>query len=359
MRHVHLTLLVAALAACSSGESRTRYEAPESYPAVASGDTLVAPVVHVSQAAPRSDGSWVILGVEEMSVLVADFAAGTVTPHPGITREEVPGVVSMMASGDTIYLSDYGLRRVTGWLPDGRRIDAVPVPSATRGSYPRARDAAGQWYFEFPPRPGSDGRGVLDSVVVVRGNSALTSFDTIARLAPPGVMEVEQDGRPRLAQLQLAGRDLWGAMPDGTVWLGRIAQNQVFWFPAGGGKPAATRPLPDPIVTVTEMDRQIYIRRYPEAQRAALEQAVFSAVKPPFERAFADRRGRVWLFKSAPALDTVRTFQVADTTGWVMSVTVPSYGVALGISDTEILMGEEFPEGIRLLRFAIPEAARP
>lgn len=359
MRPSHLILVAAGLAACSDGPSRTRHVAPESFAATASTDTLVAPVVHVSEAAPRSDGTWVVLGVEEMSVLVADFATGQVTPHPGITREEVPGVLSMMAAGDTIYLADYGLRRVTGWLPDGRRIDAIPVPNETRGSYPRARDAAGQWYFEAPPRPGSDGRGVLDSGAVVRSNSTLTTFDTVVRLAPPGVMEVEQDGRRRLAQLQLAGRDLWGALDDGTVWLGRIAQNQVFWFPPNGDRPASTRPLPDPIVQVTGMDREIYIRRYPEDQRPALEQAVFTAVKPPFERAFADRRGRVWLFKSGQALDSVRSFQIADTTGWVMSVTVPSYGVALGISDTEILMGEEFPEGIRLLRFAIPEAALP
>ncbi len=359
MRPSHLFLVVVALAACSGGGSRTRYAAPETYAAEPAYDTLVAPVVHVSEAAPRSDGTWVLLGVEEMTVLVADFAADTVTPHPGITREEVPGAVSLMAAGDTIYLSDYGLRRVTGWLPDGRRVDAVPVPDAARGSYPRARDAAGQWYFEMPARPGPDGRGVLDSGAVVRANSAITNFDTVARVSPPAVMEVEQNGRRRLAQLQLAGRDRWGVLANGTVWLGRIAQNQVFWFPPDGSEPLSTDPLPDPIVTVTDMDRRIYIRRYPEEQRPALEQSVFAAVKPPFERAFADRRGRVWLFKSAPALDSVRTFQVSDTTGWVLSVTVRSYGEALAISDTEILMGEEFPEGIRLLKFTIPEQARP
>jgi hypothetical protein len=67
----------------------------------------------------------------------------------------------------------------------------------------------------------------------------------------------------------------------------------------------------------------------------------------------------VWLYKSVPALDTLRSFQVADSTGWLFSVTVPTYGVALGISASHILVGEEFPGGIRLLRFPMPAEARP
>jgi hypothetical protein len=85
----------------------------------------------------------------------------------------------------------------------------------------------------------------------------------------------------------------------------------------------------------------------------------FALIKPPFERAFPDAAGRIWLFKSAPALDSVRTFQVADTAGWALSVAVPSYGTALGVADGEILMGEEFPGGIRLLRFRMPVEAMP
>jgi hypothetical protein len=181
----------------------------------------------------------------------------------------------------------------------------------------------------------------------------------VVRLTPPDVIEVEQDGRMRLQRLQLAGIDRWGVLRDGTVWLARVNQNQLFWYPPAGGSPAASRPLPDPIIQVTEMDRQIYIRRYPEDQRGALAQTRFAGVKPPFERAYADARGRVWLFKSAVALDSVRTIQVADSSGVLFTVSVPSYGVALGISDSEILMGEEFPEGIRLLMFAMPAEARP
>src|SRR5690606_35453340 len=143
------------------------------------------------------------------------------------------------------------------------------------------------------------------------------------------------------------------------LWLGRINQNQVFWYPASGARPVSTRPLPDPIISVTEMDRQIYIRRYPEDQRAALVQTVYAAVKPPFERAFSDSRGRAGLCKSAPADDPLRSLQVTGSTGWLCRVTVPSHGVALGISDSHILMGEEFPEGFRVMQYQMHQEARP
>lgn len=339
------------------GCDTTPRELPPSYAAQPTGDTLVAPVVAVANAVRRSDGSWVLLAPQEMQVLVADFGADTVHPHPGITSDVVPGATVLFGAGDTVYVGDYGLQRVTAWLPDGRRVDAVPTPNALRGAFPRARDAAGQWYFELTSAPGSAG-GIRDSGAVVRGNAMLTTFDTVARVAPPELAEIEEQGRVVLQPLALAGRDRWDVLRDGTVWVARVQTNQVWWYPPGG-EPRHTRSLPDPITPVAEMDRQLYLRRFPEEQRPQQSMLRFALVKPPFEHAYDDPAGRVWLFKSGPALDSIRTFQVADSAGWAFSVTVPSYGTALGIADGEILMGEEFPGGIRLLRYAIPAEARP
>lgn len=344
------------LAACNSGPKGP----PPTYTATAIGDTLMAPVVHISDAVERSDSTWVVLGIEEGAVLVANFGAGTVTPYPGITPEEVPGATGLFAAGDTIFVADWGLRRVTAWTPDGKRVDAIPAPDALRGAFPRARDGAGQWYFEVTPPQGPDGMGIKDSSALVRADAFLTRFDTVAMLTPPEVAEVDRSGRKRLEIRALAGRDRWGVLRDGTVWVARINQNQLFWFFASGGRPAHTRPLPDPILPVTEMDRQRYLLRYPEANRPVVQAISWAIVKPAFERAFAAPGGRVWLFKSGDEepVDTLRTFQVADSTGWLFNVDVPSYGMALGVTPTEILMGEENPDGIRLLRFRIPPEAR-
>lgn len=343
-------LLAAAGIACSAGPTPP----PPTYQATLLPDTVLAPVVHVSHAAPRSDSLWVVLGIEEGAVLLADFGTGTATPYPGITPEEVPGASVLFANGDTIFVADWGLRRVTAWTADGRRVDAVPTPAALGGAFPRARDAAGQWYFEVPPRPGPDGRGVRDSTAIVRSDPLMARFDTVAQLAPPDLAEVDRDGRIRLEPRALSGRDRWGVLRDGTVWVARVNQNQVFWFPPSGAAATHTRPLPDPIIPVEEMDRQMHINRYPEENRPNAAIIPFALVKPAFERAFAQADGTVWLFKSAVANDSVRTFQVADSSGWRMSVEVPSYGIALGITETEILMGEQNPAGVRLLRYRIP-----
>ncbi|MBP6444901.1 MAG: hypothetical protein KA267_12810, partial [Gemmatimonadales bacterium] len=81
-------------------------------------------------------------------------------------------------------------------------------------------------------------------------------------------------------------------------------------------------------------------------------------LKPPFEAAFATPDRRIWLFKSAPALDSIRTFQVVDSSGLKAVIEVPSRGTAIGVDGSWIIMAEEFPEGIRLLRYPIPAAAK-
>lgn len=341
-------------AACQAAPSPP----PPTYVAEPIGDTLMAPVVNVAHAVAQPDQQWALLGIEEGTVLRADFGAGTVARYPGITADEVPGAAMLFGNADTIYVGDWALQRVTAWTRDGRRVDAIPTPDALHGAFPRARDAAGQWYFSLAAPAGPDGMGVRDSGAVVRADPYLTRFDTLVRLAPPEVVEVNRGGRMRLETRALTGHDRWGVLPDGTLWLARNNQNQVFWYPPKGGAPIHTEPLPDPILPISEMDRQIYIRRYPEANRPDAAIVPFALVKPPFERAFAPGDGRVWLFDSAPALDSVRTFQVADSTGWVLSISVASYGVALDVTRDEILMGEENPEGVRLLRFRIPEQAK-
>lgn len=356
MRRFPLILPLAALLFVGACESEPRAQ-PPSHAAAPSTDTLIAPVVAISHAVRRPDGTWVLLAPEEMQVLVADFGADSVGPHPGITSEVVPGATMLFGVADTVWVGDFGLQRVTAWLPDGSRVDAVPTPNAMRGAFPRARDAAGQWYFEVTSAPSSAG-GVRDSGAVVRANPLMTAFDTIARVTPPELAEIQEQGRVVLQPLALAGRDRWGVLRDGTLWLARVQQNQVWWYPPGAD-PAHTRPLTDPIIPVAEMDRQLYLRRFPEEQRPDQSMLRFALVKPPFERAWHDPAGQVWLFKSAPALDSIRTFQIADSTGWVRTVTLPTYGTALGMADGEILVGEEFPDGVRLLRFAIPPEAWP
>ncbi len=97
----------------------------------------------------------------------------------------MPSPTTLIGAGDTILVADWGLRRVTAWTEAGKQLAAWPMPDGLRGALPRARDAAGQWYFQIDPDPKDDGSGLLDSAAVVRSDPQLTRFDTLARLAPP------------------------------------------------------------------------------------------------------------------------------------------------------------------------------
>lgn len=320
-------------------------------------DTVIVPVVNLGGAVPLSDGRWVVLATDENQVLIADFTTRNTMPFPGMTRAEVPGPTRLIGAGDTVIVSDWGLRRITAWSLAGKRLSSWPVPAELQGAAPRARDAAGQWYFEIPPYPGNDGSGLKDSVALVRGDAQLMRFDTIARLVPPEIALSGPNGNQWVPRA-LGGHDAWGVYPDGELWLARVFQNRIEWRRPGSDVVVRSPLLPDPVRMVEEMDRQIYIRRFPEANRAEVAQRPFAGVKPPFERAFAAPDRRIWLFKSAAALDSVRSFQVVDSTGLRLVVKVPSRGAAIGMDGEHIVMAEEFPGGIRLLRYPVPKDAR-
>jgi hypothetical protein len=345
--------LVLVAAACS----------PPRPPAVtivvpATPDTLVVPAVEVTAATSQRDGRWVVLGLLEDQLYRVDFAAHSVQPFPGITKAEVPHPLTLIGVGDSIVVGDWGLRRLTEWSPAGQRINAWPAPDALHGAIPRARDAAGQWYFQISPDPKADGSGLLDSGAVVRSDAQLSHFDTLARLAPPELAQVAGVNGMHYQRKTMGGEDLWGVLPDGTLWLARVFQNFVEWRRPGVKKVAKSPLLPDMVYPISDMDRELYVRRFPEDQRDAARALPNVATKPPFEHVYAAPDGRLWLAKSDTSLSPARHFQVIDSTGVLFNVEVPSRGFALGVDADWILMGEEFPGGIRLLRYPVPPATR-
>ncbi len=321
-------------------------------------DTVIVPVVQVSAAVSRSDGKWAALALLEGRVYLADFASHRADLFPGMTPTEVPHPVTLIGLGDSIVVGDWGLRRFTEWTPAGQRVTAWPAPDSLQDALPKARDAAGQWYFELWPDPQADGSGLLDSGVVMRADPQLTHFDTLVRLAPPELVRTSGISGEHYQRRAMGGDDAWGVLPDGTLWVARVFQNQVEWRHPGARRVIRSPRLPDLVLTVTDMDRAIYVRRFPEDQRQAAREVPNTPVKPPFEHVFATPGERLWLAKSDTALARLRHFQVVDTSGVLLNVAVPTYGSAVAVDGNFILMAEEFPGGIRLLRYPVPAEAR-
>lgn len=343
-------LLATALAAACGSESSP----PATLTLVPTGDTVVTPYGDIATAAWLGGSRWIAVAPQEPAVGVADFSSHRLTPlATGSAAKELSQPFYLFAAGDSIYIADWQQRRLTVWSRNGTRGGAMPAVDALRGALPRARDAQGRWYFELKPLAGADGSGNRDSAAIIRTSADLTQRDTVARLAPPELVEVVNDGRRRLERRLLSGQDRWGVTRDGRVWVARVSENRIDWM--GGAQTVRGTQLPDRVLTVTDNDRTLFLSKFEPELRATVEQTPFAVIKPPFEDGLTDAAGRVWLVKSRAIGDSIRSYQVIDSVGHLAAtVSHEGLGRVLALTDSLALVGEPFEHGMRLLLFAFP-----
>lgn len=318
------------------------------------GDTLVVKVGELADAAWLGGTRFVTIAPQDRAVTLVDFSRRKVTPWGGAAARELEQPFHLFRGGDSVVIADWLRRRATIWSLNGALGGSVPAADRLRGALPRARDAAGRWYFELPPSPGPDGSGNRDSTALVRAEAGFGGADTVARLAPLDLAEVIADGRHRFERRLLSGQDHWGVLPDGTLWVARVSENRVDWRDPSG-KWSEGSQLPDPVLPVTQNDRDLFLGRFDPGLRPTVEQIPFAAIKPPFEDALADPAGRVWLVKSRSVGDSVRHYQVIDHAGAVAALPLHrGFGRVLAVGDSVALVGEPFTDGVRLLLYRLP-----
>jgi hypothetical protein len=112
--------------------------------------------------------------------------------------------------------------------------------------------------------------------------------------------------------------------------------------------------LPDRILEVTRYDREVFFRKFPPELRATAERLPFAPVKPPFEAAFADPQGDVWLEKSRAPADSSRRYHVTDRQGRLLrEIRVPGPGRILAVGDRTVLVAERTSDGTRFILFRL------
>ena len=354
IRPWHAGLLATILSACARPDAT-----PEREVLRPASDTVVTPFFDVTDAAWLGPGRWLVLAPQEPVVEVVEIARHTTHRFGGRQARELEQPYHLFRSGDTLYVADWQRRRLTFWSLDERLVGELATPAGYRGALPRARDGAGNWYFELRSAPGPDGRGNLDSASIVRARPDLTGADTIARLAPLDLAEVVGDGRIRLERRLLSGQDRWGVLPSGEVWVARVGTNQVEWITAAGER-RLSRNLPDRVLPITESDRTLFLGRFDPSLRPTVEQIPFAAIKPPFDDALGDPGGLVWLVKNRAVGDTLREYQVVDDSPrMVRYLGHPGIGRMIGLGDREMLVADPFEAGVRLLAFPLTPTVVP
>jgi len=342
-------LLLAAGAGCKGGVVQPADEA-----LALPSDTLEAKWAELPLAASAGHGRWAVVSPEWNEAVIAEFGTGSLAPLGGPKQQAYSNPFMLFTMGDTVYLGDWGKRRTTVWTAEGKLIDSIPVADSLRGAFPRARDAAGQLYFQVDPPPRRDGSGNQDSIAIVRAPGALTRFDTVTRLAPRELAEVQRENSTRFEQRVFSGNDLWGVRPEGTVWIARRHRNQLITIDSRGTL-AKGPELPDPVYEVTQADRDRHLQAYPVDVRPKETDLAWALFFPPFDAAFTAPDGTVWLEKTKPALDSLRRIQVLDRGGNLQRVLVlrgQARLIAVGVE--KLLLAEQFEKGVRLLEVRIP-----
>jgi hypothetical protein len=293
---------LALLAACTAPSQ----PAPPVVRLAPAADTVTTTDTELSDAVWLGGDRWAVLAPVSKVVRIVDFAAHTGRPlgRPGSDYGEP---FALYRVGDTLYLNDWGKRRVTRWTLAGALAGSLDVPVALRGALPRGRDSAGAWYAELRPFPGKDGSGNLDSGAVVRWAGGAT-VDTVVGLAPFGVEKVAREGAPRYERTVFGGEDRWGVELDGSLWVARVRENRLERCGPGRGECRAGPALRDRVLEVTLQDREYFLQGYPEDQRILARTVPFAIVKPPFDDAFGDGTGGVLLEKSRSLTDSLRGY---------------------------------------------------
>ena len=317
-------------------------------------DTVQAPFSDAAGAVWLSNGRWAVVSEGSGMVGIVDFRAHRVTPLGGPKTAELKNPFAVFRSGDSLWVADWGLHRVTAWDLGGRLVAKVPASDVTRGALPRMRDAQGRFYVPMVPPPGPDGSGNRDSAAVVRVAPDGSRADTVARLTPIDIAEVQGDAGARFERRVFSGTDQWGALPDGSVWVARVYHNRVDWR-SPDGKWRSGDPLPDRVLEVTPADRELFLRTFPPELRNSAEQLPFAAVKPPFQSGFSSTDGLVWLEKSRSPFDSTGSWHVVDSQGRLLrEIRLRGYGRILAASPGAALAIERDSTGTRMLQLSLP-----
>ena len=320
----------------------------------AGADTVATGYAEIVDGEWLGGRRWAVVAPLDVTVGIVDLERRTVAPLGGEGTRELHNPSVLFLTADTLHVGDWGLRRVTLWTREGKLVRALPAPDAMRGALPQARDGAGRWYAELQPPSGRDGSGNRDSAAVVAASPGFERLDTVARLAPLDLAEVMGDAGRRYEQRALSGEDLWGAMPDGSVWVARVYENRIDWRSPDGEWEKGDA-LPDRVLEVTQYDRELFYRRFPPELRTTAERLPFAAVKPPFEAALTSPAGTVWLEKSRAPVDSSRRYHEVDRGGrLIRDIRVPGPGRIVAVGTEAVLVAERVTDGTRFIGFALP-----
>src|SRR4029453_13155719 len=166
---------------------------------------------------------------------------------------KIPGFV-LRISADTLALVDFGAERTTLWTVQGQSLGVINRIPVGGHNQPLNYDAALNGYKEDVRsvmgglEPGDEVK--YDSLNVLRIPRGDTIADTVARLKLPPWGDGQFGEQKKIVSTIFGGRDLFGVLPDGSMWVARASNNAVDWRDPSGerekGPPRVSTPVSVP-----------------------------------------------------------------------------------------------------------------
>jgi len=305
--------------------------------------TLGRSFLQVSNVVELGDGRIALAELRDKTFLFADFATGEATPvgvhadtianpegSPGMHK--YPGYV-LRLWGDTLGLIDFATERTTLWNERGEFLGVLGGRKVGGQNQPLYYDHLGRGYKE-------DVRGVLgglepgdelrfDSLNVLRIAPGDTVADTVARLKLPVWGRGQFGETMKIVSTIFSGRDIFGVLPDGSIWVARAGNYSVDWrSPSGDWTHGSARSFTKVPVSQVEKDTFLERLRQQMAQMGApagIELSYpFADEKPPFVAGSTNPAGEVWLQRSRAYEDSVPVYDVVGRDGgYVRTVQLP------------------------------------
>ncbi len=357
-----------SLVACRETKSpRTVLDQPEA--------TLERTFQQVSNVVELGDGRVALAELKDRTFLFADFKTGEITPvgehvdtiaptDPAPGKHKLPGHVLRM-NGDTLGLLDFAAERTTLWNEQGQFLGTLGGRGVGGHNQAVAYDAKGNAYKE-------DVRSVLgglepgqelmfDSLSILRISPNDTIADTVAKLKLPPWGRGQFGEQVKMVSTIFAGRDLFGVLPDGSLWIARASNNAVDWLsPAGVWSRGPSRRFTDIPVGQPEKDAFLEKLRGQMARMGApagIELTYpFADEKPAFISGLTNSIGEVWLERARAFEDSVPVWDVVGRDGKeIRTVQLPKASTLAGFGATgRIYVILREAEGRqRIARFAV------
>jgi hypothetical protein len=252
-------------------------------------------------------------------------------------------------AGDTVALVDFAAVRTTLWNERGQPLTTLALPPAGGTTPVLAYDHQGFGYkadyrsLLGSPEPGREARS-SDSIPVIRIQLASGGVDTVARLAAPLLGAAKFGEQTQQVATIFGPNDLFGALPDGRVWVARAKENRVDWRGPGGVWIRGSERDFDK-VPVTEGDKTRVLGRIRAQAAGRIPDSLqlqwpFAEHKPAFENGIGSPSGEVWLQRSRPLDATEYVYDVyGPDAKWKRAVKLPPDVAVAGLGKAGAIYG--------------------